>query len=237
MPAQKVIAYLRVSTDKQGRTGLGIEAQRSAVEEYLANGAQLIEEVVEVESGRCSGRPQLTRALGLCRIHRALLVVAKLDRLARDAHFLLGLKEAGVEFICCDMPAANRLTVGIMAMVAEEEARLISARTRAALAAAKRRGVKLGRPNLTDRARARGTRVSINARRQRAHVRALDLLPLVQEIQSSMGGGPAVLARELNARGIVAARGGRWSTTQAARLLAKAPVPGAERTNPRKRPP
>lgn len=215
----RVVSYLRVSTGKQGRSGLGIEAQRSAVEEFIRDGSVLLEEFQEVESGRKASRPQLERALRHCRLHRATLVVAKLDRLARDAHFLLGLRDAGVEFVCCDMPGANRLTVGIMAMVAEEEARLISARTKAALAAAKRRGVKLGRPNLTRKARSLGTEASIAVRRDRARKRASDLLPRVHELQASGTTTLSGLANALNREGISASRGGSWSATQVSRLL------------------
>ncbi|MFC7553473.1 recombinase family protein [Pseudoroseomonas wenyumeiae] len=139
------VAYLRVSTDKQGRSGLGLEAQQAAIDVFLSPNDRLLSPpFIEVESGRKVGRPQLHAALALCRKRRATLLVAKLDRLARDAHFLLGLQKAGVDFVAADMPSANRLTVGIMALVAEEEARAISARTKAALAAAKARGMKLG---------------------------------------------------------------------------------------------
>src|SRR5437899_948305 len=140
------VAYYRVSTKGQGRSGLGLDAQREAVRNYL-NGGQgsLAEAFTEVESGkRDDDRPQLAKALQTCRVYGAKLVIAKLDRLSRDAHFLLGLEKAGVDFVAADMPHANRLTVGIMAMVADEERRAISERTKAALAAAKRRGVALG---------------------------------------------------------------------------------------------
>lgn len=215
---QKAVSYLRVSTGKQGRTGLGVEAQREAVREFLTGGMKLVEEVVEVESGRRSDRPELQRALALCQTHKAILVVAKLDRLARDAHFLLGLKDAGVEFVCCDMPSANRLTVGILAMVAEEEARMISARTKAALAAAKRRGVRLGRPNLTPAARVQGYVASARVRHKAAQRRAIDLTPTIAELEGAGVVGPTAIARELNRRDIPAPRGGLWSATQVSRL-------------------
>jgi DNA invertase Pin-like site-specific DNA recombinase len=142
---RKFISYLRVSTAKQGASGLGLEAQRKAVEDYL-NGGQwtLIEEVIEVESGKRSDRPKLAEALRLCRIHGATLVIAKLDRLSRDAAFLMKLQNDGVKFVAADMPEANHLVVGILAVVAQAEREMISARTKAALAAAKARGVKLG---------------------------------------------------------------------------------------------
>lgn len=136
----RFVAYYRVSTDKQGRSGLGLDAQREAVARHAAScGGSVVAAFEEVESGRKSDRPQLALAMAECRLRRCILLIAKLDRLARDAHFLLGLEKAGVEFLAADMPYANRLTIGVMALVAEEEARATSARTKAALAAAKAR--------------------------------------------------------------------------------------------------
>src|SRR3954470_11817931 len=168
----KWISYLRVSTDRQGKSGLGIEAQRNSVAEYLNGGSwKLVKEYVEVESGKRTDRPMLAEAIKACRAYGAKLVIAKLDRLSRVAHFLLGLEKAGVDFVAADMPNANRLTVGIMAMVAEEERRMISRRTKDALAAAKRRGTKLGGdrgvvPSKATRAKA------VEALRARANSRA-----------------------------------------------------------------
>lgn len=145
MGAGRYIAYYRVSTARQGKSGLGLEAQRAAVLAYLNGGNwELTAEFCEVESGKTSDRPQLAAALAACRLHRATLVIAKLDRLSRDAAFLLGLQNAGVRFVAVDMPEANELVVGIMACVAQAERKMISDRTKAALAAAKVRGVKLG---------------------------------------------------------------------------------------------
>ena len=141
----RFVSYLRVSTARQGVSGLGLEAQREAVAQYLNGGSwTLVKEVVEVESGKRNDRPAIAEALRLCRLHRATLVIAKLDRLARNVHFISSLMEAGVEFIAVDFPQANRLTVHILAAVAEHEAEAISARTVSALGAAKARGVKLG---------------------------------------------------------------------------------------------
>lgn len=214
----RFVSYLRVSTDKQGRSGLGLEAQRKAVTDYLGTGPELISEFVEVESGRKSDRPELGKALAACRVHRATLLVAKLDRLSRDAHFLLGLKNAGVEFVAVDMPSANRLTVGILAMVAEEEARLISVRTRSALQAAKARGVVLGRPNLNRQARQKGTAVSIQVRKGKALQRANDLRPVLQSLELEGVLSAAAIARSLSEKGVPAPRGGKWSAVQVSRL-------------------
>src|ERR1700722_12486249 len=133
----KFVSYLRVSTAKQGVSGLGLEAQREAVATYLNGGKwNLVQEVVEVESGKRNDRPQLARALALCRLHNATLIIAKLDRLARNVHFISGLMESKVDFVAVDFPQANRLTIHILAAVAEHEAKMISERTKAALAAA-----------------------------------------------------------------------------------------------------
>jgi DNA invertase Pin-like site-specific DNA recombinase len=145
MAEGKFVSYLRVSTASQGKSGLGLEAQREAVTQYLNGGDwDLIEEVIEVESGRKNQRPALQKAIRLCNAIDATLVVAKFDRLSRDAHFLLGLKKSGVRFVAADNPDANELTVGILAIVAENEARAISHRTKVALEAAKARGQVLG---------------------------------------------------------------------------------------------
>src|SRR5215204_3495258 len=151
MATGRYVSYLRVSTDRQGRSGLGLEAQRKAVEDFLNGGRwDLIAEFVEVESGKRDDRPKLAEALALCRLHKATLVIAKLDRLSRDAHFLLGLQKelqkSGLRFVAADLPEANELTVGIMAVVAQAERKMISQRTKAALGAAKARGKKLGTP-------------------------------------------------------------------------------------------
>src|SRR3954471_9498576 len=139
------VAYYRISTERQGRSGLGLDAQRKAVEDFLNGGNwRLAQQLKEIESGKQADRPAQAKAFRVCRLHGAKLVIAKLDRLSRDAHFLLGLEKAGVDFVAADLPTANRLTVGIMAMVADEERRTISKRTKEALAAARARGVQLG---------------------------------------------------------------------------------------------
>lgn len=219
--SNRFVAYYRVSTDRQGKSGLGLEAQQAAVQEHCAaTGGTVVASFKEVESGRKSDRPELENALAACKVHRATLLVAKLDRLARNAHFLLGLKEAGIEFVCCDMPSANRLTVGIMAMVAEEESSMISKRTKAALVAAKRRGVTLGSPgNLTAAGRIKGAQNSAEARMEGARRFAELLYPTIADIRQ--GGVKSIrgVANALNQRGIPARRGGLWSAAQVYRLL------------------
>jgi DNA invertase Pin-like site-specific DNA recombinase len=220
----KFISFLRVSTAKQGASGLGLEAQRQAVADHLDGGAwTLVREFVEVESGKRDDRPKLAEAMALSRLHGATLLIAKLDRLSRDAHFLLGLQKAGVDFVACDMPTANRLTVGILAMVAEEERRAISARTKAALAAAKARGTKLGGDRgklhlVRDAGRAAG----IAVRQAKASSRAADLLPIIADLRASGFTTLAGLAEGLNTRGIPASRGGAWSPMQVSRVLKSA---------------
>jgi DNA invertase Pin-like site-specific DNA recombinase len=222
MAGGKFVSYLRVSTARQGRSGLGLEAQRQAVEDFLNGGNwQLAKEFVEIESGKKADRPQLAKAFQLCRVLGAKLVIAKLDRLSRDAHFLLGLEKAGVDFVAADMPQANRLTVGIMAVIAEDERRRISERTKAALAAAKRRGVKLGGDRgarLTAKQREAG-RAALQAK---ARARAIDLAPTIEELRAAGFESLRAIATALDERGIPAARGGRWSAVQVARLLENA---------------
>lgn len=215
------VAYYRVSTAKQGKSGLGLEAQREAVRSFLNGGSwTLASEFTEVESGKRNDRPELAKALQACRIYGAKLVIAKLDRLSRDAHFLLGLEKAGVDFVAADMPMANRLTVGIMAMVADEERRMISARTKAALAAAKARGKKLGGN--------RGAVLSASARKKgravqaaRAKDRATDLAQVLEEIRRDGTTSLRGLAGALMQRGIPTPRGSsKWTAMQVARLIA-----------------
>lgn len=221
MANAKFVSYLRVSTDKQGRSGLGLEAQRKAVADYLNGGHwELVAEFVEVESGKRDDRPKLAEALAACRLRGATLVIAKLDRLSRDAHFLLGLQKAGVDFVAADMPDANKMTVGIMAIIAQHEREMISARTKAALAAAKDRGTKLGNPaNLSNRKL--GTVRANESKAAKAARRTDDLAPIIRELQQGGATSLRALADGLTARGIPAARGGAWSAMQVSRVLAR----------------
>jgi DNA invertase Pin-like site-specific DNA recombinase len=215
------VAYYRVSTQKQGRSGLGLEAQQRAVRDYLNGGDwKLIAELTEIESGKRSDRPKLAEALKLCRLHGAKLIIAKLDRLARNVAFVSSLIEASVEFEAVDFPQANRFTIHIMAAVAEHEARMISDRTRAALQSAKARGIKLGgfrgrAGTAADCAKAR------QAKSAAAAARVADLAPVIAEIRATGHTSLRAIASSLDFRGIPAPRGGKWSAPQVRSALAR----------------
>ncbi|UEM08139.1 recombinase family protein (plasmid) [Skermanella rosea] len=219
---QRFVTYYRVSTQRQGRSGLGLEAQQAAVTAFLAGrDAQVIGEYREIESGRKSDRQQLAAAMLMCRMTGSVLLIAKLDRLARDAHFLLGLEKSGIEFVAADMPFANRLTIGIMALVAEEEAKAISARTKAALAARKARGLPLGnRASLRPADRQRAAKAAA-AWSKKAAAHAAMVLPAVQEMQRS-GLSLRATARELARRGFTTVTGGQWTASQVSAVLRRA---------------
>jgi DNA invertase Pin-like site-specific DNA recombinase len=221
MAEGKWISYQRVSTQRQGKSGLGLEAQRNAVTEFLNGGNwSLVKEFVEVESGKkADNRPELAKAIQACRAYGAKLLIAKIDRLSRDAHFLLGLEKAGIDFVAADMPNANRLTVGIMAMVAEEERRMISRRTKDALQAAKRRGVKLGGDRGV-KPTARARKLAAEALQARAAAKAADIGPIIAELQAAGVTSQSGIAAALNEQAIPTPRGnGKWSATQVARIL------------------
>ena len=217
---QTFIAYRRVSTDKQGIQGLGMDAQLAAINAHASRNGHVIAEYVEVESGRNNARPQLAAALQHARLAGATLLIAKLDRLARNVAFVSTLMETGVDFVACDMPTANRLTIHILAAVAEHEAKMISDRTKAGLAAAKARGIKLGgkRASLTADISARGRRVSSDRRSVRARDFRARMLPIVDMARATGAASYAQIAAELNKRGFKAARGGEWTPIQVQRL-------------------
>lgn len=220
MPKGKFVSYLRVSTDKQGRSGLGLEAQRDAVSRYLNGGDwDLLEEFVEVESGKRDDRPQLTKALHLAKVTGATLIIAKLDRLSRDAHFLLGLQKAGVRFVAADMPEANETMVGFMAIMAEHERKMISRRTKEALAAAKRRGVKLGNPKGAAHLKGRGNKEAVAMIKAKAQARAEDLAPVIEHLKEQGISSIRAISDALNERSILTPRGKKWHPTSVARLL------------------
>ena len=220
----KAVSYLRVSTAAQGRSGLGLEAQRAAVEEFCRQrGVTLLAEYIEVESGSHAERPQLAAAVTLARLTGATLLIAKLDRLSRNAAFLLTLRDSGTEFVAVDMPDANSVTVGIMAVIAEEERRAISARTKAALGAAKARGVRLGNPNgaAALRRAGKGTEAALEAVRGNAQRRSVALAATLAEIRSEGAASLTAMARALNERQIRTPRGGLWHATSVQRLVAR----------------
>lgn len=222
--ASRFIAYYRVSTAKQGRSGLGIEAQRAAVVGYLNGGNwSIVAEFVETESGRRSDRPQLDKALAAARARRCPIVVAKVDRLTRSVGFLSRLLEAGVDVRFADLPAiegpTGRFMLQQMASVAELEAGLISKRTRDALAAAKARGKQLGGNRGTKPSPA-ASAAGVAARVDRAAARARDLAPVVAEIRQAGAASLREIAAALTEREIPAPRGGTWQPTQVGRLLA-----------------
>jgi len=214
----RFIAYYRVSTAAQSASGLGLEAQQAAVRAYLkGREGEPMREFTEIESGKNNERPQLRAALELCRLTGATLLIAKLDRLSRNAAFLLSLRDAGVDFIAVDNPTANRLTVGILAVVAEDERERISTRTKDALAAAKARGVKLGNPVGFAGA---VYREGGEAAKATADAFAAKLLPTVKGLQAD-GLSLNAIARRLEADGYRTARGGAWTATAVKNLLAR----------------
>jgi DNA invertase Pin-like site-specific DNA recombinase len=204
-----------VSTDKQGQSGLGLDAQRAAVMGYLNGGTwKLVAEHTEIESGKRNARPELAKALAACRRHKAKLVIAKLDRLSRNLAFIATLMDSGVEFVATDNPHANKLTIHILAAVAEHEREAISERTKAALAAAKARGKVLGGPRLSAARKA-----SIKAREELADAFAANVRPIINEIQASGVTSLRGVARALTARGIKTARGGDWTAVQVSAIV------------------
>ena len=222
--AKTLIGYARVSTAKQGKSGLGLEAQQAAIDAYTTrSGGNVVRLYIEVESGRKADRPQLALALAHARRSKATLVVAKLDRLARNVAFLSALMDSKVDFVACDNEHANRLTIHILAAVAEDEARRISDRTRDALKAYKARGGKLGgaRPecrNLTLAARKRGARAAGVAVAASADEAYSDLAPIVLELRGR-GLSQQAIADELNSQGHTTRRGKAWNQVQVMRIL------------------
>jgi DNA invertase Pin-like site-specific DNA recombinase len=234
----KAVAYYRVSTAGQGRSGLGLEAQRTSVLGLAASREyNLLAEFTEVESGKRDNRPELEKALNLAKVTGSVLVIAKLDRLSRNAAFLLTLRDSGVRFIAADIPDANDLTIGVLAIVAQAERESISERTKAALGSIKarikadgyyvtmrtgRRITRLGNPNGAAPLKRAINREasSLAARRAIALRRANDLRSLIKRLQNEGFGTPYALAQELERQGVLSARGGRWKTSTVRNLLA-----------------
>jgi DNA invertase Pin-like site-specific DNA recombinase len=215
----RFVAYFRVSTEKQGVSGLGLDAQREAVTRHVAIAqGVIVAEFQEIESGKRNDRPEIAAALAACRLRHASLVIAKLDRLARNVFFISSLMESGVDFVACDNPHATRLTIHILAAVAEHEREMISQRTKAALASAKARGVRLGNPHLTAGDTQRATAV----RSERALSYARDVDFYIKEARKAGCTSLGELARALTARGIATPAGAeKWDATAVKRVLAR----------------
>jgi DNA invertase Pin-like site-specific DNA recombinase len=218
----RVIAYYRVSRETQGRSGLGLEAQRTAVVALCnSRGWQVACEFTEIESGKRNDRQQFAAALQEAKVTGAKLAVAKLDRLSRDAEFTLRLRNSGVDFVCADNPDVNRLTIGILAVINEDERERIAERTKAALAAAKARGTKLGNPNgaAALRRAGKGNSASLEAIKCNANTFAKDLAPVIDRLRSQGLTSLPQLASGLNAGGFGTARGGKWHPSSVSNLL------------------
>jgi DNA invertase Pin-like site-specific DNA recombinase len=226
----RFIAYYRVSTDRQGKSGLGLEGQRAAVLQHIRDGA-LLGEYTEVETGKrdtLDNRPELRRALAHAKRSKATLVVAKFDRLTRSVAVTSMLHQSNVDFVCCDNPTANRLTVQILAAVAEDEARRISARTKDALTAYKARGGVLGasRPacrNLKQPARLKGAAASVAARAKLKKERYEDVMPRLASLRAE-NLSLRDIAETLNQEGHTTRRGRPWNPMQVTRLLQTAAI-------------
>jgi DNA invertase Pin-like site-specific DNA recombinase len=218
----RYVTYYRVSTERQGRSGLGLEAQRAAVEQFMhANGPRSeLATFTEIESGKHADRPELAKALLRCRQTHATLLVAKLDRLSRDAAFLMTLQQGAVKFVCADMPEANEAMIGFMAVMAQYERQMISTRTMAALAAAKARGQVLGNPKRMPGNRQSAALAStVNA--ARAAARAADLRDVIADARSQGKTTLREMAEHLTSLGIPTARGSTWTATAVSRVLVK----------------
>jgi DNA invertase Pin-like site-specific DNA recombinase len=217
------VSYLRVSTQRQGASGLGLEAQRSAVADFCkAHGMRVVREFQEIESGKRNDRPILREAIAYAKQAKKTLLIAKLDRLARNVHFISGLMESGVDFRACDLPEANRLLLHVMAAVAEAEAKAISDRTIAALRAAKERGTPLGAMNpasrnLTQEAATRGAQATA----ERARKSYATVLPLIQELRAQHH-SLARLASTLNEKGFRTQTGAAFTAVQVKRVIDRA---------------
>ena len=228
---QKIVTYFRVSTAKQGQSGLGLEGQQAAADAFVARrGCQVVGSYTEVESGKRADRPQLAKALSHARRAKATLVVAKLDRLARNVHFMSSLMESAVDFIAIDLEHANRLTIHILSAVAEGEAKAISDRTKVALQAAKSRGTLLGsaRPGHWDGREAarmegsvKGAKVSAEVRSKAADEAYVDLVPTIKELRDA-GRSLRQIAEALNAEGHTTRTGKEWNPVQVSRVLGRA---------------
>ncbi len=216
----KYITYIRVSTQRQGESGLGLEAQRETVRHYAETKKSIIiSEYLEIESGKNDNRPELLKAINQSKQTGATLLIAKLDRLSRNVSFIFTLKDTGVQFECCDIPDANTLTIGIFATMAQFERERISERTKAALKAKKEQGYKLGSPqNLTSKGRAKGAESNrLKAKQSEENMRAKAFAVSLRDSNSSL----SIIANSLNNNGFKTRRGGEWSKATVSRLLSR----------------
>lgn len=219
---QKFVTYYRVSTDKQGKSGLGLEAQKKTVLDFInGNDSEIVGEYVEVESGKNDDRPELQKAIRTCKLKKARLVVSKLDRLSRDLHFITELQNSGVQFTIAEMPEATELTVHIYAAMAQHERKEIGRRTKNALAAAKARGVALGNPCILRGERIPGSGNTTNAnqvRKSKADEFALDIAQTIKE-EIVPGQSLREIADDLNNMGYRTARDKEWQATSVKRII------------------
>jgi len=218
---KRYVAYYRVSTQAQGRSGLGLEAQRACVEQFLEGKSAVLAQFVEIETGKgadaLARRPQLKAALEACKRGRATLLIAKLDRLARNVHFVSGLIETGIDFVAADMPEANKVMIQMHAVMSEWERDQISARTKAALAAARARGVQMGRAGPAN------LRSNLDERKRVADQFAANLQGLVEGCRQR-GLSQRMMVIEFNKVGVPAPQGGQWSLCQIQRVLRRMPA-------------
>ncbi|HVU28348.1 MAG TPA: recombinase family protein [Verrucomicrobiae bacterium] len=214
----KYVSYVRVSTSSQGVSGLGLEAQREAIARYLnSSNGSVVAEFTEIESGKRADRPQLAKAIELCKSAGYTLLVAKLDRLARNLHFVTTLQRSNVSFVACDNPHATPFVIHILCAVAEQEAVAISNRTKAALEACKRRGVRLGNPN-PDRA----VKMAVEANQTQASEHCTRMLPIIQEIQAAKITSLRGIAHVLNVRGYKSRTGKPYAAQTVKNILERA---------------
>jgi DNA invertase Pin-like site-specific DNA recombinase len=211
--AMKYVAYFRVSTVKQGRSGLGMDAQRKMVSDFVAaNGGEIVSEYAEIESGKNDNRPELMKAMKHASLVNARLLVGKLDRLSRDLNFITSLQKSNIEFQIADMPGCDSFTIHIFGAMAQKEREMISARTKAGLAAAKARGVKLGTNNLKPEMIHEASAKGVMIRRQNADTFAARVRPVI-EAMLAQGRSLRSVAGELDSLGVQTARGGAWTAT------------------------
>ncbi len=212
------VAYFRVSTQRQGASGLGLSAQRTSVNHFIQHRGEIIAEFTDIESGKKNNRPELLRAIACCNERGGVLLIAKLDRLTRNVAFIFTLRDSGAEFICADMPEANTLTIGVMATMAQHEREVIGDRTRKALAEKKRAGFVLGKPeNLTPAAVQKG--LEVRQQNARGHENNRRAAALANSLRGA-GQSWSEVARMLNAHGFLTRRGKPFQAVQVQRILA-----------------